>query len=432
MKSDTMQRLFIGINYKNMVIKTIIMIAGLFSLSSAAIAAGPAVQPVAGTHTGDREYWVSTMTRIAGPVYENLSRGTLRRNMPVETAPGFDSTFRSGVSHLEALGRSFCGMAPWLNLPPDDTPEGKLRSGMTSLVIASIRNAVDPSSPDYMPFDAPGRQPLVDAAFLAQGLLRSRERIWPALDSITRVRLIGEFKASRAIKPHMSNWLLFPAMVEAALLEFTGECDMEPVAVAITMHRQWYKGDGWYGDGEKFHLDYYNSFVIQPMMVDIMRVLCDKGLDPDGFHAVALQRLSRHAAQLEMMISPEGTYPVLGRSMGYRFGAFHALSQAALLECLPDGTDPARVRGALSAVLRRQLVPATFDRNGWLTLGFCGHQPGIAEEYVSTGSAYLCMTVFLPLGLAPSHPFWSAPAAAWPSVEAWSGHGIKGDKAIPD
>lgn len=34
----------------------------------------------------------------------------------------------------------------------------------------------------------------------------------------------------------------------------------------------WYKGDGIYGDGPWFHWDYYNSFVIQPMLLDIWLV----------------------------------------------------------------------------------------------------------------------------------------------------------------
>lgn len=29
------------------------------------------------------------------------------------------------------------------------------------------------------------------------------------------------------------------------------------------------------------------------------------------------------------MISPEGSYPVIGRSITYRFGSFHALADAA-------------------------------------------------------------------------------------------------------
>ena len=147
--------------------------------------------------------------------------------MPVEVNDGLNNGKRADVTHLEALGRSFCGIAPWLNLGEDDTDEGKLRAKYIDLSIKAISNAVNPDSPDYMTFDGPGAQPLVDAAFLAQGLLRSKNVIWARLDNITKDRLIKSFISSRKIKPSESNWLLFSAIIEAALLEFTGECQME-------------------------------------------------------------------------------------------------------------------------------------------------------------------------------------------------------------
>ena len=378
----------------------------------------------------DRKYWVETMIRIVGPVYENLSRETLRKNMPVETNEGYATGKRVEVSHLEALGRSFCGIAPWLNLPVDDTKEGKLRQYYLELAVRSLANAVDPASPDYMPFDGPGSQPLVDAAFLAHGLLRSKDRVWPSLDSLTRDRLIVQMKASRRIKAHMSNWLMFSAIIEAALLEFTGECQMDKITLALDKHTQWYKGDGWYGDGPAFHLDYYNSYVIQPMLTDVLAVLRSKDLDKSDLYGTQLRRIVRYAEQQEKLISPHGVYPVLGRSMGYRYGAFQALAQVALMKELPGHIAPAQVRCALTAVLKKQTVKDTFDSGGWLTLGFCGHQPEIAESYVSTGSAYLCAAVFLPLGLPADDHFWSDPPAEWSSVKAWSGKKMRRDGAI--
>ena len=378
----------------------------------------------------DREYWVETMVKIARPVFENLSRNTLRKNMPVETNDGLNTGKRKDVTHLEALGRSFCGVSPWLNLPADDTEEGRLRAEFTDLVVKAITNAVDPSSPDYLRFDGPGGQPLVDAAFFAHGLLRSRDQVWPRLDEVTKARIVKEFKASRKIKPGQSNWLMFSAIIEAALLHFTGECEMGPIDYALRKHKEWYKGDGWYGDGANFHLDYYNSYVIQPMMVDVLAELRAHGLDSTNFYDTELKRFIRFAEQQEKLISPEGTYPVLGRSMGYRFGAFQALAQVSLMKKLPLYIEPAQVRCALTAVIKRQLVPDTFDKDGWLTLGFCGHQPGMADGYVSTGSAYLCTFVFLPLGLPADDPFWSAPPAEWSSKRLWQGKSMRRDGAI--
>lgn len=389
---------------------------------------------ISAQNNSDRDYWVNEMIKMIDPVYTNLSQNTLRKNMPVETVDGVNTgNDRADVSHLEALGRSFCGISSWLNLPPDNTEEGKLRAKYTDLVIKSIANAVDPESPDYMSFSGPGRQPLVDVGFFAEGLLRSKDQIWAKLDTITKERVIKGLEASRKIKAGEKNWLMFSATVEAALLELTGKCNMEPILYALKRHQEWYKGDGWYGDGPKLHMDYYNSFVIQPMLVDVLMVLKKHGVEDADFYDVQMRRAVRHAEQQERLIAPDGTYPVLGRSMGYRFGAFHLLAQMSLMRSMPKHIKPAQVRCALTKVLRRQLVEGTYNKDGWLTLGFCGHQPKIADKYVSTGSAYLCTFVFLPLGLAANDIFWSGKPEEWTSVKIWSGNPeIRKDHALRD
>ena len=79
---------------------------------------------IAKTKGKDREYWVKTMLRIVDPVYKNLSENTLRQNMPVEVNDGLNNGKRADVTHLEALGRLLVGIAPWLELGPDETSEG--------------------------------------------------------------------------------------------------------------------------------------------------------------------------------------------------------------------------------------------------------------------------------------------------------------------
>jgi hypothetical protein len=77
-------------------------------------------------------------------------------------------------------------------------------------------------------------------------------------------------------------------------------------------------------------------------------------------------------------------------------------------------------------------APGTFDENGWLTIGFCGHQPDIAETYISTGSLYLCSVGLLALGLPADDPFWTDNPADWTSKKIWSGQNSPSDHAIHD
>jgi len=219
----------------------------------------------------DRAYWVTVAQRLSEPVLTNLAAGTLRARMPVEEA---DGAGRRSVSHLEAFGRLLAGIAPWLELPPDATPEGRLRARYADVARRALAAAVDPSSPDAMNFTK-DRQPLVDAAFLAQGLLRAPRALREGLDAATRANLVRALESTRVIVPAFSNWLLFSATVEAGLFALGASWDRVRVDYALRQHAQWYKGDGTYGDGPVFHWDYYNSFVIHPMLLDVLAAVGD-------------------------------------------------------------------------------------------------------------------------------------------------------------
>jgi hypothetical protein len=64
-------------------------------------------------------------------------------------------------------------------------------------------------------------------------------------------------------------------MVETALAMMGERWDGERIDYALRKHEEWFVGDGMYGDGPRFHWDYYNSFVIQPMLLDTLR-----GIEP--------------------------------------------------------------------------------------------------------------------------------------------------------
>ena len=385
------------------------------------------------TGAEDRAYWVETMTRIIDPVLLNISENTLKKNMPYESL----SPNNKEVSYLEAFGRTMSGIAPWLELGPDDTEEGRLRAKYIDLAVKGYRNSVDPGSPDYLLFEKDSlqnRQPLVDASYFAQALLRAPTQLWGNFDELTKERVITELKRSRSMAANESNWLLFASMIEATLLELTGEFDADRLYYGVNRFlKEWYVGDSWYGDGHEFRMDYYNSYVINPMLTDILLVLKKHGLEGQEYADAQLKRTTRFAEIQERFISPEGTYPAVGRSITYRFGAFQGLAQASLMEILPERVSPAQVRCGLTAVIKRILKsPDNFDADGWLRVGFTGSQINISEAYTNTGSLYICTNVFLPLGLPAAHPFWSAPYAEWTNLKAWNGVDMKADKALRD
>lgn len=371
--------------------------------------------------SGDRTYWLNTMLKIAEPVLVHLAEGRLARSMPHE---GLKE--RRIYAPLEAFGRTLAGIAPWL----ETGSEASLRARFADLARAGLDMATNPASPDYMNFSE-GDQPIVDAAFLAQGILRASTELWEKLPERVRQQVAQALKQTRTRKPCFNNWLLFSAMIEAALRRMGEDWDPMRIDYALKQHEQWYAGDGAYCDGPHFHWDYYNSFVIHPMLIDLLDEIGTEDPEWARMKEPVLKRAQRYGEILERLISPEGTFPPVGRSLAYRFGVFHLLAQLALQDRLPVTLPAPQVRSALTAVIRNMTeAEGTFDENGWLHIGFCGHQPWIGESYITTGSLYLCTVVFLPLGLDAKAPFWSGAPADWTARKIWSGGQAAIDRAL--
>jgi hypothetical protein len=381
----------------------------------------------------ERSYLVNTLAKIADPVLIALSKNELKTQMPVESS----GEGRAQFTHLEAFGRLLSGMAPWLELGPDDTKEGKLRKKYIELARMGLHNATDSTAADYMNFNCCG-QPVVDAAFLAQALLRAPGQLWYPLDKTTKANVIAALRKSGQITHYDNNWVMFSATIEAALYKFSGSFHRDETIGYINQCLGYYKGDGVYGDGENFHWDYYNSYVMQPMLIDVLKTIIEQdsvrnisNSDLKSKYKLVLKRAQRYAEIQEMLISPEGTYPVIGRSSAYRFGAFQLLSQIALMQKLSDIIKPQQVRAALYTLIKRQIeAPGTFDKNGWLQIGVYGHQPAMGEPYISTGSLYLCSEAFLMLGLPAENIFWQGKDEPWTSKKIWSGQNTKRDHSI--
>jgi hypothetical protein len=254
------------------------------------------------------------------------------------------------------------------------------------------------------------------------------EQVWKKLDNETKELVFSAFKKTRSVKPGENNWVLFASIIEAFLLENTGEYDEERLLHGVNRFRNdWYKGDSLYGDGKDFHMDYYNS-LIHTLFTEILSILNKHNKTGGDFYETQLKRHIRYAELLERFISPEGTFPVVGRSITGRIGIFHALAQIALMKKLPERVSPPQARSALTAVMSYFFkTQVNFDEKGWLRVGFMGSQLKAAEGYANTGSSYSAVFVMLPLGLPPNDPFWSGPYTEWTSLRAWNGKDFHAD-----
>lgn len=379
-----------------------------------------------------RQIWVDRLVRVAHPVVYHLANNTLKEQMPLKQHA--DMTDREYCTHLEAVGRTLCSLTSWFNAGQLDDREEKLQKEYLELTLKGLKNAVNPEAPDFLFMKKDGKylpQILVDTAFLALGLIRAKETVWEALETQTKQNLIKYFKETRSIQPGFNNWLLFSAMVETFFYAVGEEYDMMRIDYSIKQMEQWYVGDGEYKDGKSYHSDYYNSFVIQPFLMEILKQVEVDYKDTELHYPVMMERAKRYARIQEMSIHADGTFCAVGRSIVYRCGAFHHLAHMALAQELPKEISEAGVRGALTSVIMKCLdAPKTFDEEGWLNIGLYGNQPSLAEVYISQGSVYLCSFVFLPLGLDGDHSFWTSPDEMYSAQKIWSGVDVEADGAL--
>lgn len=369
----------------------------------------------------DRKVWTDLCYKIARPVLENMSKGNFQKDFDLELSPKWDGR-DTRVAYLETFSRLMAGISPWIALPDDGTPEGQQRKQLHDWAIQAYKNAVDPNSPDRITWLTNTTQPLCDASYLVESFMRAPEATWGQLDEVTKQRYIDGLKSLRTIRPAYNNWLLFRAMVEVFFMSIGEDVDEYALSVGLNKMGEWYLSDGWYSDGPEFAMDYYNSYVMHPMMVEVVEICKAHNFATPVSLELAVKRMNRFNTILERFISPEGTYPAVGRSVIYRMGAFQTLALSAWKYGLPKNLSNGMVRSALTAVMKRMFaVKGNFSDKGYLQLGFAGHQPGLANYYSNNGSLYMTSLVFMPLGLPEDHPFWTDAAEPWTAQKAWSG-----------
>jgi hypothetical protein len=348
-----------------------------------------------------RSYWSDMCYKVCFPILDALSQRRLKLVF-IDKKP---------TAHLEAFCRVLVGIAPCIELGDnsDNNSDNDKSGTLRRLSLLCIDSLTNPNSADYIDFTI-HEQVLVEAGILCLALSRGYSKIWCSLSQEVKSQVIQSLKRTRTFIAHDNNWVLFPSMIEAFLLK-TGEnkdIKYNRLWEGINIYKDLYKGDGMYGDGKELHLDYYNSYVIHPILLEILSILKDKNMNNDDMYKLHKKRLQRWAVTQERMISVDGTFPPIGRSLTYRCGAFHGLALNVYIEDLHNTLKPGQVRVALTRVIRATLEhPDTFQENGWLTKGLFGNQPSLAEPYINHGSLYLCSSIFLPLGLPTTCPFWT-------------------------
>ncbi|MFD9497744.1 DUF2264 domain-containing protein [Streptomyces sp. NPDC060035] len=253
-------------------------------------------------------------------------------------------------------------------------------------------------------------QPMVESASVAIGLRLTRPWLWDRLDPGTQDRAEEWLRGALRHTPAPNNWYLFPYSV-AGFLESVGRGDAETARArqrALDLLEGWYRGEGWYADGDGRAFDHYNGWALH------LYPVLDAYLSGDTELAARYgARLSEHLESFSLMFGADGAPPHFGRSLTYRFAAGAAVGMGAVSGHTPLA--PGVSRRLISGSLRYFLERGAAEDDGLLSLGWHGSHDATLQVYSGPASPYWASKAFVSLLAPPEHPLWTATEEPAPS-----------------
>ncbi|MFD8329375.1 DUF2264 domain-containing protein [Streptomyces lydicus] len=318
---------------------------------------------------------------------------------------------------LEGFARTFLLAALRVAGSGGDDPHAHLARYAEGLAAGTRRPTADrgltPADPDSWPRIDTVRQARVEAASLALGLRLTRRRLWDTLDEAVRGRIADWLLPALGPSPVDNNWWLFGLTVGGFLHDAGIETARARAAVdrALTRVEEWYRGAGWYSDGDNRAFDHYNAWALHFYPVLHAHLSAD--------HALAATYGDRLHAQLEdytRLFGSDGAPLPFGRSLTYRFAATAAPWLGALTGHTP--LTPGATRRLASGALRHFLDRGAVTGDGLLPLGWYRPHPPMLQSYSGPGSPYWAAKGFLGLLLPAGHSTWTDPEEPLPAERA--------------
>lgn len=256
-------------------------------------------------------------------------------------------------------------------------------------------------------------QPMVEAASVALGLRLTRPWLWDRLDGDVQDRAERWLRDALRYLPSPNNWYLFPFTV-AGFLESVGRGDAETARArrrGLDLLEGWYRGQGWYADGDGRAFDHYNGWALHLYPVLDAHLGADAGAGPgSGPHGT---RLREHLDSLALLFGADGAPVHFGRSLTYRFAAASAVGLGAVTGHTP--LTPGTSRRLLSGSLRYFLDRGAVDGDGLLTPGWHGPHEATLQPYSGPASPYWASKAFVCLLAPAGHPLWTVTEERAPS-----------------
>jgi hypothetical protein len=332
---------------------------------------------------------------------------------------GMGSYNGPAMDRLEGFSRIAPLAAAWLHggRPRQMAMSDGATVDLVDMLRAGIHAGTHPASPEYWGDIRHWSQAIVEAADIALSLWLTREQLWEGLPDGDRERIGRWLIQVNGKRIPDNNWHLFVAQVNAVLAALGMPHDAEALARHYQRSKAFYRGQGWFRDGEREDepgYDYYNAWGFHYHLQWLRRI--DPALD-----AAFIDQAGREfVAVYRHFIGPAGL-PMLGRSACYRMAAPVPLilAQHAGDRPIPPGEARRSLDVVWSYFIRHGAV-----RQGTVTQGYLATDARLLEDYSGPASCLWSLRSLVAAFAVPDRDaFWQAEPAPLP-VE-------KGDYRLP-
>lgn len=281
----------------------------------------------------------------------------------------------------------------------DEVPGYK--GSITKPFINAIIRGTDPSNEGYWGNPEPNDQ--IGVSF-ALGIYACPERFWSPLTDKQKSNLIAFFKKQSFNETYHNNHYFFHLFATALIEKYGNGIDSNRAHHSRMIERLlgWYRGDGWFIDGNNRGFDYYNLWGFQLFNQMIYKYdLVWKDQFGERIQAIA----SRFLEIAPYLYSREEGHIPWGRSLTYRFASNAAIGWAIINN--NNTISPGMARRILSGDLKYFWERGCKGENGLLNIGYWGSNLSVAENYIVPGDPYFALHGLCCLLLPANHPFWS-------------------------
>jgi len=349
-----------------------------------------------------REHWIEIAGKLAAGFVQYMDPETgmpagLERAVP--ELPNAGPLSNPKPELYEAFERSMMVVAAYTAASGKSTFPG-YDGDLVRPYLTGIIRGTDPDDPNYWK-DLSSHSIFGNAVVIS--ILTSPGFFWEPLSDKQKLNLARWLKQLTQRQAWDNNHWYFH-MSPAPLLDKEGvPYDRARLDSFFLRLLGFYRGRGWYIDGDNQGFDYYNNWGFH--LFNLLLYHADRRWR-DEFGEVIAGHTRKFLGLMPYFFGADGAPVPWGRSLSYRFASLAPLGWAQ-----KTGTSPLEsglARRIASGCLKYFWENGCMSARGLLEPGYLGPNHAVGEIYIRRGAPYWAGTGLSCLVLAADDPFWTA------------------------